>query len=70
MEPLDSTAPSALTRPPIEVDALVRRTRALLEAGVPLTLLLDLAEASGPRSTERYRAEPADLSWLTPRSGG
>ena len=37
--------------------ALVARTRALLAAGVPLSLLLDLGEPAGPRSAELYAAE-------------
>jgi hypothetical protein len=37
----------------------------LLAAGIPLTLLLDLA--AGPRSAEAYQEEGgADLSWLRP----
>jgi hypothetical protein len=38
-----------------------------LSAGVPLTLLMDLMDAS-PTSSERILAdEPADLSWLPTR---
>lgn len=35
----------------------VRRVTALLEAGVPLTLLLDLADAQGPPSQEMCALE-------------
>jgi hypothetical protein len=51
-----------------EVAGLVRRTQALLAAGVPLTLLLDLADEAGPRSSARYAVEGGDLSWV--RSAG
>ncbi len=56
------------TRPTIEPyrtqEQLVSRTRALLSAGVPLTLLLDLADPAGPDSAGHFDNEPADLSWL------
>jgi hypothetical protein len=51
-------------RPTADVPVLVQRTARLLEAHVPLTLLLDLAAEEGPHSEERYRDEQADLSWL------
>jgi hypothetical protein len=47
-----------------DIAGLVRRTSALLAAGVPLTLLLDLADEAGPRSHDRYAAEGGDLSWV------
>ena len=59
-------------RSPIDIEALVHRTSCLLEAGVPLTLLLDLAEPAGPHSTAVYVAEGgtditggvcADIDW-------
>lgn len=64
MEP--ETAALALPdpRPAVDVAVLVRRTQELLAAGVPLTLLLDLADESGPRSHVRYTAEGGDLSWV------
>jgi hypothetical protein len=34
-----------------------------LRAGVPVTLLLDLAARSGPDSAAIFAAEPADLAW-------
>lgn len=37
---------------------------AALAAGVPLTLLLDLADPSGPDSRTIVATEVADLSWL------
>ena len=50
--------------PPLDVEPLVRRTEALLRAGIPLSLLLDLAEPGGPRSREVYATEPGDSEWL------
>ena len=41
--------------PRLEVDDLVRRTEALLAAGVPLSLLLDLA--APPDSAALYASE-------------
>lgn len=64
MEPLSTTTPIPDPRRTLEVPTLVRRTQDLLAAGVPLTLLLDLAEDSGPRSQQRYAEEPPELSWL------
>ena len=40
---------------------------ALLEKKVPLTLLLDLADAEHLPSRAILRRETADLSWLQPR---
>lgn len=51
-----------------DVPALVERTSRLLRNGVPLTLLLDLAEEDGPRSAQHYTAEGGDVSWVR-RSG-
>lgn len=42
----------------------LQRASQLLEAGIPLTLLMDLADPAGPHSHDVYVAEPADLSWL------
>jgi hypothetical protein len=53
-----------LPRHPLDVAVLVQRTEALLRAGVPLSLLLDLADEDGPRSRTRYTAEGGDASWL------
>jgi hypothetical protein len=53
-------------RHPLDVAVLVRRTEALLRAGVPLSLLLDLADDAGPHSHTRYTAEGGDAGWLTP----
>lgn len=57
--------PDPRPRSVADVPALVRRTHDLLAAGVPLTLLLDLAEDGGPHSREHYAREGGDLSWLT-----
>ena len=62
MDPLPANLPDP--RHPVDVAVLVRRTCALLHAGVPLTLLLDLSDECGPRSQERYAAEGGDASWL------
>lgn len=43
---------------------LLTRTHALLCSGVPLSLLMDLADPDGPRSAELYDDELPDLSWL------
>jgi hypothetical protein len=37
---------------------------AALAAGIPLTLLADLADERGPDSRHIHRREQADLSWL------
>jgi hypothetical protein len=57
---LDVPAP----RPALDVAVLVRRTHALLAAGVPLTLLIDLADDAGPRSRLRYEAEGGESAWV------
>ena len=49
---------------PVDVGVLVRRTTALLNARVPLTLLLDLAEPLGPDSAGRFTSEGGDVTWL------
>lgn len=38
----------------------------MLQAGIPLTLLLDLAEQFGPPSVDILRAEGNDCGWLVP----
>ena len=43
--------------PRLDVDDLVHRTEALLAAGIPLTLLMDLLEPDGPDSAALYAAE-------------
>jgi len=48
-------------------DRLVHRTKTMLRDGVPLTLLLDLADPAGPDSARHFASEPADLAWLLPR---
>ena len=54
--------PMEITRP----DALFseRTAFALLRSGVPLTLLMDLAEEDGPRSAQHYASEGGDVSWV------
>ena len=49
----------------VDLPMLARRASALLEAGVPLSLLIDLSDPSGPRSQEVYETEWADLGWVT-----
>lgn len=63
MEPLARPAPTALHD--VDVPVLTHRTAELLRDHVPLTLLLDLAEAEGPRSELRYIDEGGDASWLS-----
>ncbi|TAL26299.1 MAG: hypothetical protein EPN99_00475 [Frankiales bacterium] len=58
----DLDAPAA--RPPLDLQLLVRRTSGLLAAGVPLTLLIDLGDADGPHSAQRYAAEGGSADWL------
>jgi hypothetical protein len=53
-----------IAREPVVLPLLARRATALLGAGVPLTLLIDLAEPGGPRSRELYAAEHADAAWV------
>lgn len=62
MQPTVLTVPAP--RRAVDVPELVRRTHDLLAAGVPLTLLLDLADEAGPRSTTRYADEGGDLGWI------
>ena len=50
-------------RHPVDVAVLVRTTSQLLRSGVPLTLLLDLAEPDGPRSRGLYADEGVDPGW-------
>ncbi len=38
-----------------------------LQARVPLTLLADLLDETGPDSRQIYRDEPADLDWVPRR---
>jgi hypothetical protein len=47
-----------------EFPALAERTRALLAAGVPLTLLIDLVSLDGPSSRELYAVEGQPPAWL------
>lgn len=49
---------------PVDLPLLARRASALLEAGVPLTLLIDLSNPAGPRSREVYESEWADTAWV------
>lgn len=49
------TAVRPVRRP--TVPGLVARTEALLRAGIPLTLLLDLGDPAGPRSEALLREE-------------
>lgn len=65
MEPQHSTpVPVPAPRATLDVAVLVRRTSDLLAAGIPLTLLLDLADEGGPHSQQRYTEEPAEMGWL------
>jgi hypothetical protein len=55
--------PSARSHVPLS-EQLGRRASALLEAGVPLSLLIDLSNPAGPRSREVYATEYADTDWV------
>ena len=50
---------------PVDLPLLAHRASALLEAGIPLSLLIDLSDPAGPRSQEVYASELADLDWVT-----
>ena len=54
-----------VSRSQVDLPLLARRASALLEAGVPLTLLIDLSDPSGPRSHDVYASELGDAAWLT-----
>ena len=54
-----------VSRSQVDLPLLARRASALLEAGVPLTLLIDLSEPYGPRSRDFYATEAGDAAWLT-----
>ena len=64
MDPVLAALDLPAARPAVDVGVLVRRTHQLLAAGVPLTLLLDLADPSGPRSAARFASESADVDWV------
>ena len=50
----------------VDVPSLTRRTTALLQAGIPLTLLIDLSDPAGPHSQQVYAAEGGSANWLAP----
>lgn len=55
----------------IDLPVLNRRTTRLLEAGVPLSLLIDLSEPSGPHSQAVYVQEGGVTDWIpAPRTAG
>jgi len=54
----------APSRRNVDLPLLTRRTTALLEAGVPLTLLLDLTDPKGPHSEQVYAAEGVREGWI------
>ena len=64
MNPLTRTDPHPARE--LDVPLLTHRTADLLRDHVPLTLLIDLAEARGPRSAARYADEGGDAGWLQP----
>ena len=57
---------STEARAQVDLPLLARHAAALLEAGVPLTLLIDLAEPGGPHSRDVYAAECGVADWLQP----
>ena len=52
--------PTAWARPPQPADPVM----GLLEAQVPLSLIMDLVMPGGPHSSDLLAGEPADTSWL------
>ena len=54
----------APSRHQVDLPLLTRRTAALLESGVPLTLLLDLNDPEGPHSEQVYAAEGGSADWM------
>lgn len=57
-------APSTVRMHVVDLPSLRRRTSDLLQAHVPLTLLLDLADPAGLDSVGRYAREGGDVGWL------
>jgi len=53
-----------LAAPAIGGPAVSSRAAALLAAHVPLSLLLDLVDPSGPHSDDLMAAEPGTADWL------
>jgi len=64
VDPLTRTDPHPVRE--LDLPVLTHRTADLLRDHVPLTLLLDLVEASGPRSAVRYADEGGEADWLKP----
>jgi hypothetical protein len=62
--PSHANDPTRRDLPEWEQAFLAGRTRSLLHAGVPLSLLLDLADPHGPASREVYAHEPGDAGWV------
>lgn len=61
--PVDLSGMSPVRTPrTVELPALARRTRDLLLAGVPLSLLIDLCEPGGPHSRDLYVRERDGLA--------
>ena len=64
-----SPDPSQADLPDWELSFLAGRARSLLRAGVPLTLLMDLADPHGPASQEVYDSETSEVGWLPGPAG-
>lgn len=62
MDPLTRMEPYPARE--LDLPLLTHRTADLLRDHVPLTLLLDLADAGDPRSAARYADEGGDAGWL------
>jgi hypothetical protein len=62
----DHTKARLAPRAHVDLTVYTHSASALLAAGIPMSLIIDLAEPAGPRSHDVYVAEPADLAWLTP----
>ena len=62
--PVHDADEPVLPRRAVDLPTLRERTRGLLAAHVPLSLLLDLAEPDGPDSAACYVREGGDTTWL------
>lgn len=60
----DTDVLSSGTSEPAVVGDLSRRGVGLLALGVPVSLLMDMADPQGPRSQEVFRTEGGSAAWL------
>ena len=57
-------SPSGPLHHSVDLPGLSRRTTALLEAGVPLSLLIDLSRPDGPHSSQICTEEGGSADWI------